>query len=214
MAGLTLVISVLVASLPAAAVASPSAGGGPPSQCLVPAGASSRPSAAPAEALFTVAETAATVDGTLVPLVAAPGAPGAPDDDEEADDADVASSDNPRRCSEVPLATPAVIDCHDERTSFWTAEMIGSCDMPRGAAPPSMRAGGPRRGSARCDALACGRGSSPLRTAAPAPDETWSLGPAPLRVRLFLVGTPLVFDAAVALRSVDGDRLDRPPRRA
>jgi hypothetical protein len=117
-------------------------------------------------------------------------------------------------CSEPPAA-PAVIDCNDERASRFVAEMIGSCDMPKPSAPTGGPAvvhapnGAPVR---ICDGIHCSHDSTPIRAAARAPDDGSPLRASSFALSIVFTASPLSARAPFALQSIDGSRLERPPR--
>ncbi|HZS37073.1 MAG TPA: hypothetical protein VFF06_09610 [Polyangia bacterium] len=117
-------------------------------------------------------------------------------------------------CSEPPAA-PAVIDCNDERASRFVAEMIGSCDMPKPPAPtggPAVvhaPAGAPVR---ICDGIHCSHDSSPIRAAARAPDDGSPLQASAFSLAIVFAASPLDARAQLKLQSIDGPRVERPPR--
>jgi hypothetical protein len=125
--------------------------------------------------------------------------------------ADEVASPTEVDCSLPPV--PAVIDCNDERTSVWVADMIGSCDMPRPSLPgaSSIRSGQP--GAPRyCDGLRCTHDPMPLRAAARAVDDGASLVFTVDTLPLFLHASPLDEGAQRCPPSRVGPRLERPPR--
>jgi hypothetical protein len=120
-------------------------------------------------------------------------------------------------CSDRPVSVaagaPAVIDCNDARMSVWVAEMIGSCDMPRGG--DRIVAIQPVEGRSQnrlCDGLHCSREAPPLRAAS----RDDGGGTPCLFVRRSmhpdLQATPLTPDDEVSPAEVPSRRLERPPR--
>ena len=114
-------------------------------------------------------------------------------------------------CSEPPLqSAPALVDCNDARMSPWVDYMIGSCDMPRGAAPPSLR---PQRATtAMCDLFSCGTSTPPLRGVVRTPEDVHLFAVVPVLLPLVLDASPLDERSTSMPRSVEGPPPERPPR--
>ncbi len=128
-----------------------------------------------------------------------------------ADSADAEEPITPSvNCSEPP-AVPAVVDCNDARMSFWVQEMIGTCDMPRGAST-GMAAPKRERPSALCNGANCTHDNSPMRAAVRDADPTPQATANGLALRVVLDGKTLPRAVWPRLRSTFPPRLERPPR--
>jgi hypothetical protein len=118
-----------------------------------------------------------------------------------------------------PQAAP-VADCNDPQLgkfSPWVGEMIGTCDMPRPHAHPTLRAlrAHDEHRAQRLLAELASQSDSAAPLGIPAPDHDFS--PALLSANLAALMAPapfgvIHFDAPRALRSISLDGLLRPPR--
>jgi hypothetical protein len=120
----------------------------------------------------------------------------------------------PAPCSYEPAWTPApaIIDCNDVHASIWVGSMIGVCDMPRNLTAPSLLPGPPPARGVTCEGPSCTRHHQPLRAVERSDDN-----PRPILAARLLLLPPLTFSRvrashAHAPRSVERDRLERPPR--
>lgn len=129
--------------------------------------------------------------------------------DDEAD-AEAALHDTPAvaNCSEAP---PLVLSCNDDPAGRWTQDMIGSCDMPRTVAAPSLQR--PSRDPASmCRGSGCEHDPNPLRAAGRGDDTRSSLAVSKEAPVPRLASGRLAEGATSRPRSAPRARLDRPPR--
>ncbi len=122
------------------------------------------------------------------------------------DAADLQSLD----CAPPPVA-PAVLDCNDERMSYFVAEMIGSCDMPRPTivGPPTVKAPAPAR---VCDGLRCAHDSGPLCTPARTTDDSQPIAQNAIALQTHFAIVPFAIEYPSILLRDFAKRLERPPR--
>ena len=117
----------------------------------------------------------------------------------------------PNDCAPPPVA-PVVLDCNDERMSYFVGEMIGSCDMPKPPAPtattPVVKAPAPRI----CDGLHCTHDSSPLCSSLRTGNDAQPIAPSAIALLQHFRSFPLSHYYSLIPHSDFSSRLERPPR--
>src|SRR5262249_16671735 len=148
---------------------------------------------------------------SVTPLYSPPPADVTCAEGNEAETHAVAESMGESNCSESAPPIPAIIDCNDERASFWMSEMIGSSDMPALVVDRSLPGVmGGREGAAPqrvCNGFACSHESQPLRAAARASADGSLLVLMPFVFRHLLVASRVWSEVVFV-----GPQAEWPPR--